>query len=57
MLGAAARSNTPGQSAHPGSPFCGNLLPLWAGDEYFPLVLSKAAVDKAASHHLTLKPR
>lgn len=49
-------TNTPGQSAQPGSPFYGNLLPLWADDQYFQLAFSKAAVEKNAAHRLTLRP-
>jgi penicillin amidase len=49
-------TNTPGQSGQPGSPFYGNLLPLWADNTYFPLVYSKAAVEAAAAHRLTLIP-
>lgn len=48
-------TNTPGQSAQPGSPFYGNLLPLWADDQYFQLAFSKAAVEKNAAHRLTLR--
>lgn len=33
--------NTPGQSGQPESPFYGNLLPLWANDEYFQMVRSR----------------
>jgi penicillin amidase len=47
-------TNTPGQSGQPGSPFYGNLLPLWADDQYFPLAFSKAAVNRHAAHRLTL---
>jgi penicillin amidase len=47
-------TNTPGQSAQPGSPFYHNLLPLWANDEYFPLAFSKQAVDRHAAKRLTL---
>lgn len=50
-------TNTPGQSGQPGSPFYGNLLPLWASDTYFPLVYSKARVDKEAAHRLSLVPK
>ena len=50
-------TNTPGQSAQPGSPFYGNLLPLWANDEYFPLAFSKQAVDRHAAKRLTLSPK
>ena len=49
-------TNTPGQSGQPGSPFYGNLLPLWADDTYFPLVFSSKAVEDAAAHRLTLSP-
>ena len=49
-------TNTPGQSGQPGSPFYGNLLPLWAENRYFPLVYSKKAVEEAAAHRLTLRP-
>jgi penicillin amidase len=48
-------TNTPGQSGQPGSRFYGNLLPLWADDQYFPLVFSKPEVDKHAATRLTLK--
>jgi penicillin amidase len=48
--------NVPGQSGQPGSPFYDNLLNMWAGNEYFPLVFSQAAVKAAASHTLTLRP-
>jgi penicillin amidase len=50
-------TNTPGQSAQPGSPFYANLLPLWANDEYFPLAFSKQAVDRHAAKRLTLSPK
>jgi penicillin amidase len=49
-------TNTPGQSAQPGSPFYGNLLPLWDKGEYFPMVYSRPRVDQEAAHKLTLKP-
>ena len=48
-------TNVPGQSAQPESPFFGNLLKLWAGDEYFPMVYSRARVDAAAAHKLVLR--
>jgi penicillin amidase len=48
--------NTPGQSAQPESPYYGNLLPLWANDEYFPMAFSRQAVDEHAAHRLTLRP-
>lgn len=49
-------TNTPGQSGQPGSPFYGNLLPLWASDEYFPLYFSRAAIEANAAHRLVLQP-
>ena len=49
-------TNTPGQSGQPGSPFYGNLLPLWADNTYFPLSFSKQAVDANAAHTLKLTP-
>jgi penicillin amidase len=49
-------TNTPGQSGQPASLYYGNLLPLWADNRYFPLLFSKAAVDKGTTHRLTLKP-
>jgi penicillin amidase len=49
--------NTPGQSGQPGSPFYGNLLPLWANDDYFPMTFSRKAVDANAAHRLTLRPQ
>jgi penicillin G amidase len=50
-------TNTPGQSGQPGSPFYGNLLPLWANDEYFPLLFSSGAIEAHARHRLTLRPK
>jgi penicillin G amidase len=48
-------TNTPGQSGQPGSPYYGNLLPLWAENHYFPLVFSAGAIEKHTTHRLTLK--
>lgn len=48
--------NTPGQSGQPGSPYYGNLLPLWERDEYFPMTFSQTAVNAHVTHRLTLKP-
>jgi penicillin amidase len=50
-------TQVPGQSGQPESKFYGNLLPLWANNEYFPLVFSRKAVDKQAAHRLMLQPR
>jgi len=49
-------ANVPGESGQPESEFYDNLLPLWARDQYFPLVYSRAAVEKHAKHRLLLKP-
>jgi penicillin amidase len=49
-------TNVPGQSGQPGSPYYGNLLPLWADNRYFPLVFSRKAVDGNAAHTLKLRP-
>jgi penicillin amidase len=48
--------NTPGQSGQPESPYYGNLLPLWADDQYFPMAFSRALVDQKTVHRLTLEP-
>ena len=48
-------TNTPGQSGQPASPYYGNLLPLWADDQYFPLSFSAEAIERHAAHRLTLK--
>ena len=49
-------TSTPGQSGQPGSPFYGNLLPLWAKNEYFPLLFSPSAVNNNIKHRLVLRP-
>jgi penicillin amidase len=49
-------TNVPGQSGQPESPFYSNLLQLFADDVYFPLVYSKARVEKEAAHRMTLRP-
>jgi penicillin amidase len=49
--------NVPGASGQPESPFYDNLLPLWSRDQYFPLVYSRAAVEKHTRHRLLLKPQ
>jgi penicillin amidase len=48
--------NVPGQSGQPESPYYGNLLPIWANDEYFQMAFSKKAVDDKAAHRLKLVP-
>ncbi|HEY8175931.1 MAG TPA: penicillin acylase family protein [Gemmatimonadaceae bacterium] len=49
-------TSVPGQSGQPESDFYGNLLPLWARGEYFPLLFSRAAVERETKHVLWLKP-
>lgn len=48
--------NAPGQSGDPGSPHYADLAPAWAAGEYVPLLYSRAAVDAAAEHVITLTP-
>jgi penicillin amidase len=49
-------TNTPGQSAQPESPYYGNLLPLWASNDFFPLLFTRKTVEAAAKHRLLLRP-
>jgi penicillin G amidase len=49
-------TSTPGQSMQPGSPFYGNLLPLWAEGTFFPLLYTRDAVEAGARHELILRP-
>ncbi|HSL21977.1 MAG TPA: penicillin acylase family protein [Vicinamibacterales bacterium] len=49
-------TNVPGQSGQPGSPYYGNLYPLWASGEYHPMLFSRSAIDKHAEHRLALRP-
>jgi penicillin amidase len=50
-------TNTPGQSGQPGSPYYANLAQSFAEQQYFPLHYSRARVESAAQHRLTLLPR
>jgi hypothetical protein len=34
----------------------GNLLPIWADNQYFPMVYSRQAVEASAAHRLKLMP-
>ena len=56
-LSRSVASNAPGQSAQPGSPFYGNLAGNLGNGEYFPLLLTRDAVEEGAAHRLTLRPR
>jgi penicillin G amidase len=49
-------TNVPGQSADPRSPHYADLLPLWANDTYFPLVYSRARVEKETERVTWLMP-
>lgn len=49
-------TSVPGQSGQPESAFYANLLPMWERGEYFPLVYSRAAVERATKHLLSLRP-
>jgi penicillin G amidase len=49
-------TSVPGQSGQPGSEFYSNLLPLWSRGEYFPLVFSRAAVERETRYVLWLTP-
>jgi penicillin amidase len=48
-------TSAPGQSGQPGSPFYGNLLPLWGNGQFFPLVYSREAVEARTTHRLELR--
>ena len=50
-------TNVPGQSADPRSPHYADLLPLWASDQYFPLVFSRTRVEEETEQILWLQPR
>ncbi|MFN8668575.1 MAG: penicillin acylase family protein [Gemmatimonadaceae bacterium] len=50
-------TNVPGQSADPRSRHYGDLLPLWARDEYFPLVYSRDRVEQETEQLLWLEPK
>jgi penicillin amidase len=49
-------TNVPGQSSDPRSPHYKDLLPLWGTDQYFPMVYSRARVEKETESVLWLKP-
>ncbi|EMS35121.1 Penicillin acylase (Penicillin amidase) [Mariniradius saccharolyticus AK6] len=50
-------TNTPGQSGNPASPFYGNLFPLWAKDQYFPVYFEGTMIEKAAVENILLSPK
>jgi len=49
-------TNAPGESGQPGSPHYSDLVPLWDQMRYFPMLYSRAAVDKQAKDRLVLEP-
>lgn len=49
--------NTPGQAGNPASPNYRNLAPRWAKGQYFPLVYSREAVERASVGRVELVPR
>jgi penicillin amidase len=48
--------NVPGESGQPGSPHYSDLLPLWDQTRYFPMLYSRAAVQKQSQDRLVLEP-
>ncbi len=48
--------NAPGQSGQPESPHYDDLLPLWARNGHFPLLYSRAAIEKTSKEKLLLVP-
>ncbi len=52
----ALATSAPGQSGQPGSPHYGDLLPLWAKGEYFPLAFSRKKVEGVTKERLRLLP-
>ncbi|MBR0682613.1 penicillin acylase family protein [Roseomonas eburnea] len=48
--------NAPGQSGDPASPHYRDLFPLWAKDEYVPLLYSRTAVEGAVERRIRLLP-
>jgi penicillin amidase len=53
-LDASVTTNVPGQSGQPESPFYKNLAESFGRAEYFPMVYSREAVQRAAAHRLVL---
>jgi penicillin G amidase len=48
--------NCPGQSGNPASPHYRDLFPLWAADDYVPMVFGEEAVAAATAETITLRP-
>jgi len=49
--------NHPGQSGDPNSPHYRDLAPLWRAGQYFPLLYSREAVEKATEKKIALLPQ
>jgi penicillin amidase len=49
--------NAPGQSGDPGNPHYQDLLRPWSKGEYFPLVYSRKAVERATEQIIWIKPK
>jgi penicillin amidase len=49
--------NSPGQSGDPDSPHYRDLADMWLKGEYFPLLYSRSAVDRATVQRLLLLPK
>ena len=48
--------NSPGQSGDPASPHYRDLFPIWAREDYVPLLFSRAAIEAAAEARIRLVP-
>jgi penicillin amidase len=48
--------NAPGQSGDPRSPHYRDLAERWRSGEYFPLLYSRAQVERYAASRITLRP-
>jgi penicillin amidase len=48
--------NSPGQSGDPASPHYADHFPLWAREEYVPMLFSREAVEAELERHIVLQP-
>jgi penicillin amidase len=48
--------SSPGQSGDPDSPHYQDLFPLWLEGKYFPLLYSRAAVEKVTERKIVIEP-
>ncbi len=48
--------NSPGQSGDPASPHYADHFPLWAREEYVPLLFSRDAIEAALERRIVLLP-